>query len=394
MIYMDNVAGTKIDSRVLKKMMPYFEDKYGNPSAHFYPIGRESYEAISKSRKAVSTLINASFNEIIFTSSGTESNNLAIKGILSQKKLENKKHIIISEIEHLSIQNIASKLLNEGYKITKLKVDNYGCIDPDDLRKAITKNTAMVSIMHANPEIGTIQDIKGIGEICRNHNIVFHVDAVASCGHIPVNVATFNCDLLSISAQNFYGPKGAAALYIKKGTPISPLFDGGYQEMGIRSGSENVPAIVGMGEAANIVMEEMPLYSKKMELLGKKLWEGLNDKIDFIHFTGHPKKRLPGHVSFWIEYIEGESLLLWFSLKGICAASGSACSSNILAEDEEGLNASYILTAVGVPNDICAGSLMFSMSKYSKEEDVDYVLSTAPEIVKRLSEMSPDYRKN
>lgn len=393
MIYMDNVAGTKPDKRVVEKMLPFIEEKYGNPSAHFYPLGRESFEAIEEAREHVASLINAKSDNIVFTSCGTESNNLAIKGVAFNSEYEGKKHIIISEIEHYSVQNTALKLTNLGFEVTKLKVDETGLISLEDLRNAIREDTLLVSIMHANPEIGTIQDMENIGEICKEKGVLFHVDAVASCGHVEVDVEKFKCDLLSIASQNFYGPKGAAALFIRDGVKLTPLFDGGFQERGYRSGSENVPAIVGMGEAARIAKEEMHIYAPKMIQLRKKLWDGLAKMFDFLHFTGHSEQRLPGHVSFWIEYIEGESLLLSYSLKGVAAASGSACSSNILAEDEDELEASHVLTAVGVPNDICAGSLTFSMSKYNEEKDVDYVLEITPAIVNRLCEMSPYYNK-
>lgn len=393
MIYLDNVAGTKPDPRVVEKMLPFITEKYGNPSAHFYPLGRESFQAINEARENVANLINAEPDEIIFTSCGTESNNLAIKGVANSFKYEGKKHIVISEIEHFSIQNATAKLSNQGYKTTKLKVDNNGKINLEDLKKAITNDTLIVSIMHANPEIGVIQNIQEIGEICKEKGVLFHVDAIASTGHIDVDVKKFNCDLLSLSAQNFYGPRGVAALYIKKGVHISPLFDGGFQENGFRSGSENVPGIVGLGEAARIAKHEMDKYSNNMKYLRDKLINALKGMFSFLHITGDEKDRLPGHVSFWIEYIEGESLLLWYALKGICAASGSACSSNILAEDEDDLAASHVLTAIGVPNDICAGSITFSMSKYTTESEIDEVIKVTPEIVNRLCEMSPYYKK-
>ncbi|MGC8769093.1 cysteine desulfurase family protein [Calditerrivibrio sp.] len=393
MIYLDNVAGTKPDPRVVEKMLPFLTEKYGNPSAHFYPLGRESFQAINEARENVANLINAEPDEIIFTSCGTESNNLAIKGVANSFKYEGKKHIVISEIEHFSIQNVTAKLSNQGYKTTKLKVDNNGKINLEDLKKAINDDTLIVSIMHANPEIGVIQNIQEIGEVCKEKGVLFHVDAIASTGHIDVDVKKFNCDLLSLSAQNFYGPRGVAALYIKKGVHISPLFDGGYQENGFRSGSENVPGIVGLGEAAKIAKLEMVQYSKNMKYLRDKLINALKGMFSFLHITGDEKDRLPGHVSFWIEYIEGESILLWYALKGICAASGSACSSNILAEDEEDLAASHVLTAIGVPNDICAGSITFSMSKYTTESEIDEVIKVTPEIVNRLCEMSPYYKK-
>lgn len=393
MIYLDNVAGTKPDPRVVEAMLPYLTEKYGNPSAHFYPLGRESFEAINNARKQVAYLINADEEEIVFTSCGTESNNLAIKGLADSYKYAGKKHIIISEIEHFSILNACMKLSNKGYKITKLRTDSSGKISIEDLKSAISDDTLVVSIMHANPEIGVIQDTESIGKICREKGVLFHVDAVASAGHIEVDVKKFNCDLLSLAGQNFYGPRGSAALYVKKGVHLSPLFDGGFQENGFRSGSENVPAIVGLGEAARIAKSEMAHYAERMSRYRDKLINSLKNMFSFLHITGDEKERLPGHVSFWIEYIEGESLLLWYSLKGIYAASGSACSSNILAEDEDDLSASHVLTAIGVPNDICAGSITFSMSKYTTEEEINRVIEVTPEIVQRLCEMSPYYKK-
>jgi cysteine desulfurase len=393
MIYLDNVAGTKPDDRVVEKMLPFLKEKYGNPSAHFYPLGREAFEAINTAREHVANLIDASPEEIVFTSCGTESNNMAIKGLVLNDTYKEKKHIIISEIEHFSVQNVCVKLLNEGYKITKLRVDNNGHINLDELKSAITDDTLLVSVMSANPEIGTIQNSAAIGEICKEKGVIYHVDAIASVGHQRVSVKDFNCDLLSLAGQNFYGPRGSAALYVNKNIKLTPLFDGGFQENGFRSGSENVPAIVGLGEAARIAKEEMYLYVPEMERLGKKLMTSLEGMFDFLHITGDKDRRLPGHVSFWIEYIEGESLLLWYSLNNIYGASGSACSSNILAEDEDELAASHVLTAVGVPNDICAGSMTFSMSKYITEEDIDKVIEVTPTIVTRLCEMSPYYNK-
>jgi cysteine desulfurase len=341
-------------------------------------------------RAQVADFIGAQTDEVVFTSSGTESNNLAIKGFLSNSANKGK-HIIISEIEHFSVDTVVTKMINDGYEITKLKVDKGGLINPADLEKAIKDDTVLVSIQYVNPEIGAIQYTEELGAICKAKGVTFHVDAVAAAGFVEIDVNKLNCDMLSIAAQNFYGPKGAAALYIREGVKVKGLMDGGFQERGYRSGTENVPAIVGMGEAAAIAKAEMPEYLPKLEAMQKKLWDGLGEMFDFLHFTGHNSRRRPGHVSFWIEYIEGESLLMWLSLKGFACASGSACSSNILAEDEEDLVASSVLTAVGVPTDICAGSLGMSMSRYNTEEDIDKVLEVMPETVQRLCEMSPMY---
>ena len=369
-IYLDNIAGTKPDKRVVDEVIPYLTKKYGNPAAHFYPLGRQSYNAISNARKQVADLICAKNPEnIIFTSNGTESNNIAVKGVMA---LSSKKHIIISEIEHYSIQNPVLKMLNDGYTFTKLKVDKNGRISPESVANAIKEDTALVAIAHANPEIGVIQDIEAIGKICKEKGVHFHVDAVASCGFI-------------------YGIRGAAALYIAPNVKLKPLFDGGFQELGIRSGSENVPAIIGLGKACEIAKNEMGQYVPEMKKLRDKLIKGLTSQYDFLHITGDIEHRLPYHVSFWVEYIEGESLLMWYAQKNVYCASGSACSSNILAEDEEDLQASHVLTAVGVPTDICAGSITMSLSKYNTEEDIDYVLKVSPEIIDKLCAMSPAF---
>ncbi len=390
-IYLDNIAGTKPDYRVVEAMMPFLTEDYGNPSAHFYPLGRKSYLAISNARKQVADLINADEENIIFTSCGTESNNLAIKGILALSG--DKKHIVISEIEHFSIQNPVLKLMSQGYTFTKLKVDKKGRINLNDLEKAIKDDTALVCIAHANSEIGVIQDIEAVGNICERKGVLLHVDAVASCGFIDVDVKKMKASTLTIAAQNFYGPRGIAALYIAPNVKLKPLFDGGFQEKGYRSGSENVAGIVGLGKACQIAKAEMKEYSAKMQILRDKLIAGLKSQYDFLHITGDEEGRLPYHVSFWVEYIEGESLLMWYAQKQVFVASGSACSSNILAEDEEDLQASHVLTAVGVPTDICAGSIAMTLSKYINDDDIDYVLKVTPEIVDKLCAMSPAFNR-
>ncbi len=390
-VYLDNIAGTKPDPRVAEAMIPFITEKYGNPSAHFYPLGRESYNAVTKARAQTADLINAKPENIIFTSCGTESNNMAIKGVLALSG--SRKHAVITEIEHYSVQNPILKMASEGYSFTKLKVDKGGRISPESLEKAIRPDTAIVCVAHANPEIGVMQDIEAIGRICREKGVHFHVDAVASCGQTEVDAEKMNASSLSLSAQNFYGPRGAAALYLAPGVKIKPLFDGGFQEKGIRSGSENVAGIVGLGKAAEIAKAEMGVYAPKMAALRDKLIAGLKSQYDFLHITGDEKHRLPSHVSFWVEYIEGESLLMWYAQKGVYAASGSACSSNILADDEDELQASHVLTAVGVPTDVCAGSMTMTLSKYVEEADIDHVLKVTPEIVDKLCAMSPAFNR-
>ena len=391
-IYLDNIAGTKPDPRVVEMMLPFISEEYGNPSAHFYPLGRKSYVAVEEARKQVAALLSANADDtIVFTSNGTESNNLALKGVLAV--LKDKKHMIVSEIEHASIHNLLAKKVGEGYTYTVLKVDTNGKIDLDDLKSSIKSDTAIVAISHANPEIGVIQDIEGISKICEDKGVHLHVDAVASAGFLDVDVNKIKASTITIASQNIYGPRGAAALYIRSGVQLKSLLDGGHQEAGYRSGSENVAAIVGFGEACRIAKAEMKDYVPKIRALRDQLIAGLGASFDFLHFTGSLEDRLPYHVSFWVEYIEGESLLMSYTQSGIYAASGSACSSNILAEDEEDLIASHVLTAVGVPTDICAGSMTMTLSKYNTQADIDHVLEVTPKIVNRLCEMSPAYNK-
>ncbi len=391
-IYLDNIAGTKPDQRVVDVMLPFISEEYGNPSAHFYPLGRKSYVAVEEARKQVAALLSANEDDtIVFTSNGTESNNLAVKGVLAV--LKDKKHIIVSEIEHASIHNLLAKKVSEGYTYTVLKVDTDGKVNLEELKSSIKSDTAIVAVSHANPEIGVIQDIEGIGKICEEKGVHLHVDAVASAGFLEIDVNKIKASTMTIASQNIYGPRGAAALYIRSGVKLKSLLDGGHQEAGYRSGSENVAAIVGFGEACKIAKEEMKVYVPKIEKLRDQLIEGLGKSFDFLHFTGSLNDRLPYHVSFWVEYIEGESLLMSYTQNGIYAASGSACSSNILAEDEEDLIASHVLTAVGVPTDICAGSMTMTLSKYNTQADIDQVLEVTPKIVNRLCEMSPAYNR-
>lgn len=391
-IYFDNVSTTPVDQAVLDAMLPYFINYFGNPSSVLIEEGLVPHQAVDEARGKVAKFINAEKEEIIFTSSATESNNLAIKGLAFANKNKGNR-ILFSDIEHYSVMNQADFLRNSGFEVDFIKVDNYGIIDFEDLKRKTGKSTALVSIMHANLEIGSIEPVKEIASYLKDIGIPFHSDGTGTCGRIPVDVKNLGIDVMTISPHQFYGPKGVAALYIKKGTKITPLMQGGYQEMGYRAGTENVPAIVGFGEAAHIAMKEMDKRLEKLTKLSQKLFSGLESSIDYIHFTGHPTVRLPGHTSFWIEFVEGESLLLWLNLNGIASASGSACASNMMAADESALKASHVLTAVGVPSDICSGSICFSLGKDNTIEEVDHVLEVMPGIVKKLMEMSPLYEK-
>ncbi len=389
-IFFDHISTTPIDPRVLEAMMPYFTERYGNPSSHIHDQGQQALKAIDAARTEVAGLVNAKPEAIVFTSGATEANNLAIKGAAEAWGRKGK-HLVASEVEHFSVLNALLPLRNRGYEVTTVKADSDGKVDPDDVRKAIRTDTVLVSVMHANSEIGTIEPIEEIGRIAREREVLFHTDATASAGHIPLDVTAAGADLVTLSAHNFYGPKGTGALVVREGVRLESQIDGGFQEMGYRAGTENVPGIVGMGQAAKIASEEMGEWSFRLRRLEKRLHDGVASSVEHLHFTGHPTDRLPGHVSFWVEYAEGESLLLFLALHGVMAASGSACSSNLKGRDEEDLVASHVLRAIGVPSDICTGSITFSMGKGNTEQDVDQVLSVLPGIVRRLWEMSPTY---
>jgi len=388
-VFFDHISTTPLDPRVLEAMMPYLTGWYGNPSSHIHEQGQAALRAVDRARGEVAALIGAKPSEMVFTSGATESNNLAVLGAVEAAGAA-KRHVVVSEVEHFSVMNALIPLRNAGVEVTLLPVDRDGLVDPADVRKAVRPETALVSVMQANSEIGTIEPVEEIGRIAREAGATFHVDATASAGHIPLDVRTLPADLVTLSAHNFYGPKGAGALYVREGAKVAPRTFGGFQEMGYRAGTENVPGIVGMGAAATIAAKEMGAWAERLTHLGRMLWDGVA-KIPLLHFTGHPHRRLPGHVSFWVEHAEGESLLLFLNVKGILAASGSACSSNLRGHDEEDLVASPVLRAIGVPSDICTGSITFSLGKGNTEDEVRLALDTLPGIVDRLREMSPTY---
>jgi cysteine desulfurase len=389
-IFFDHISTTPLDPRVLEAMMPYFTEWYGNPSSHIHDQGQRAVQAVDAARAEVARLVNANPQEIVFTSGSTEANNLAIKGAAAACAKKGK-HLVVSEVEHFSVLNALPSLRSRGYEVTTLSADRDGKVDPDDVRRAIRPDTVLVSVMHANAEIGTIEPIGEIGRITREREVLFHTDATASAGHIPLDVRGAGADLVTLSAHNFYGPKGTGALVVREGVRLDSQIDGGFQEMGYRAGTENVPGIAGMGKAAAIASSEMGEWASHLRRLEKRLRDGIASSVAHLHFTGHPTDRLPGHVSFWVEYAEGESLLLFLSVHGVMAASGSACSSNLKGRDEEDLVASHVLRAIGVPSDICTGSITFSMGKGNTEQEVDHVLSVLPGIVRRLWEMSPTY---
>jgi len=378
---MDHTAGMPVDPRVLEAMMPHFSQQYGNPSS-LHSWGNEARKAMEDARAKVVTLIGAKRSEeIFFTSGGTESNNLAIKGVAYRNK-DKGNHIVTSTIEHMSVMNPCKALMKEVLNITYVPVDKYGVVNPGSLEKALTDKTILVSIMYANGEIGTIQPIKEIGEIVHRKGALLHVDAVAAAGQVPINVENENIDLMSISSNDMYGPRGAGALYVKTGTRIQPIIQGGGQERGLRSGTENIPAMVGMGKAAEIVKAEMETEGERLSRLRDKLIKGLLESIPSSFLNGHPSQRLPNNANVRFSYIEGESLILSLDMLGVACSSGSACTSKTLEP-------SHVLLAIGLKHEEAHGSLLFTLGKQNTEEDADYVVAALPDIVKRLRTISP-----
>jgi len=380
-ICMDYQAGAPTDPRVLEAMMPYFTETFGNPSSP-HQFGQETKMALDHARSNVAELIGAKkAGEVIFTSCGTESNNLAIRGVAHRNR-ERGDHIITTKIEHMSVINTCKSLQKEGFKVTFIPVDKYGMVDLERLKREINERTILVSVMYANGEIGTVEPIREIGSICHDRKIYFHVDAVAAAGRIPIDVEQENIDLLSISSNDMYGPKGVGALYIREGTGIVPVIFGGGQEKGLRSGSENIPGIVGMGKAAEIAKNEMYSESRRMVELRDRLINNIIRDISHSYLNGHSTERLPNNVNIRFSYIEGESLILSLDMEGVAVSSGSACTSKTLEP-------SHVLLAIGLKHEEAHGSLLFSLARQTSKEDVDYVSGILPSIVKRLRAMSP-----
>ena len=383
-IYLDNSATTRLDDEVLKEMMPYLTEEYGNASS-IYKLGRNTRNAVETAREKIAKAINAEPDEIYFTSGGTESDNTTIRGIAYNNKKKGN-HIITSKIEHPAILETCKQLEKEGFEITYLNVDKNGIIDFEQLKNSIKETTILISIMFANNEIGTLQPIKEIGTIARENNIYFHTDSVQAVGSIKIDVKKMNIDSLSMSAHKFYGPKGIGALYIKKGITFQKFMNGGHQERNKRAGTENVPAIVGMGKAIEIAYNDLEKHTKQIKDLRDYYINQVKDKIPYIKINGDMEKRLPGNSNISFRFIEGEGLLLNLDLKGICASSGSACTSG-------SLDPSHVLLAIGLPHEIAHGSLRISIGKYNTKEEIDYLVENLVEIVGRLREMSPLYEK-
>ena len=383
-VYFDYGATTPVRPEVVEAMLPYLQEQFGNPlSLHRYGDGPR--QAVEEAREKVAQLIGARANEIYFTASGSEANNMAVKGValMNEKK---GRHLVVSAVEHLSVINAAQTMEKMGFEVTRVPVDKYGLVDPADVEKALRDDTTLVSVMHANSEVGTIQPIAEIGSVVKARSkAYFHTDAVATAGNMPVDVKELGIDLLSLAGNQFYGPKGTGALYIKRATRIMPLIDGGVQEGGRRAGTENVPAIVGLGVAAELAAADMEERQAHVLPLRDRLIERLTSEIDHLYLTGHATKRLPGHVSVVVEFIEGEAMLLLLNMQGIAASSGSTCTSRAL-------KASHVLTAMGVDPALANGSLLMTLGSGNSAADVDYLMEVFPPIVDRLRQMSPLYK--
>lgn len=379
-VYMDNAATTKLSPDVLNAMMPYLTDIYGNASS-VHAFGREAREGVEHARNQVAAAINASPDEIFFTAGGTESDNMAIKGV-AHKYAKKGKHIITTAIEHHAVLHTCEALEKEGYEVTYLPVDEDGLISVEQVKAAMRDDTLLVTVMFANNEVGTIAPIAEIGALCRERNVLFHTDAVQAVCHVPIDVKAMNIDLMSISAHKFHGPKGIGALYCRKGIVLEPVIVGGAQERKRRAGTENVAGIVGLGAAIERAHKNMSADMARVSALRDKLISGILKNIPYVKLNGHPTQRLPQNVNFSIRYIEGESILLMLDINGIAASSGSACTSG-------SLDPSHVLLAMGIPHEIAHGSLRLTLSDMTTDEEVDYVLETLTKIVKRLRDMSP-----
>ena len=383
-VYLDHAAATPLLPEVREAMMPYLGEAFGNPSS-LHDWGNGPQEAVEVARAQVARLIGANTEEVIFTGSGTESNNFAIKGLALAQQNKGK-HVVVSAIEHFSVLHSARTLEKWGFELSLVPVDKYGVVDSEDVRKSLKKDTVLVSIMHANSEVGTIEPIREIANITRERNIIFHTDAIATAGTVPVDVKELGVDALSLAGNQFYGPKGVGALWVRKGVRVIPLLDGGVQEGGRRAGTENIPAIVGLGKAAELAKANMTARMEHLSQLRDRLLMELPAKIDHVVVTGHPQHRLPGNASFCVEFIEGEAMLMLLNSQGVAVSSGSACTSRAL-------KASHVLIAMGLPHALAQGSLLFSFGIDNTSEDIDYVLQVLPPIVDRLRQMSPLYAK-
>jgi len=383
-VYLDHIAATPLHPLARESMLPFLKENFGNPQS-LHSFGQPVLEAVEEARVRVARLINASAEEIFFTASGSEANNFAVKGMALAQR-DKGKHLVVSAIEHQSVLNSVKSLERQGFQATLVPVSREALVDPQDVAKAITPQTVLVSVMLANSEVGSLQPAAEIARLCRARQVPFHTDAVAAVGNIPVDVKALGVDALSLAGDQFYGPKGSAALYVRKGVRLLPFIDGGIQEGGRRGGTENVAGIVGLGTAAEAAANELDRRAEKAQALRDRLIEELPRRVERVILTGHPTRRLPYHASFCIEFIEGEAMLLSLDMKGIAASSGSACTSRAL-------KVSHVLLAMGLDHALAQGSLIFSLLDSTEAEDLDYVLEVFPPIVRRLREMSPLYTK-
>ncbi|MBQ7036335.1 MAG: cysteine desulfurase NifS [Clostridia bacterium] len=381
MIYFDNAATTAVSPAVRDAMLPYFANNFGNPSSIFYSLGSDAKREMENARKTVAECLGCDSKEIYFTASGSEADNWAIKGVALKS---GKKHIITSAIEHHAVLHTCEFLEKQGYRVTYLPVDSDGLVSPADLENAITDDTALVSIMYANNEIGTIQPIKELCDVAHKKGVPFHTDAVQAVGTLPINLQDLGVDMLSLSAHKFHGPKGIGALYIKKGTKIERLIHGGGQEKGMRAGTENTAYIIGLAKALSDATANMETKTAHIKRLRDKLVKGILDAVPYTILNGHAEKRLPGNANFSFRYIEGEGMLLHLALSGFAVSSGSACAS-------ASLDPSHVLLAIGLPHEIAHGSLRISLGAENTEEEVDAFLETLPPIIEKLRAMSPLY---
>jgi cysteine desulfurase NifS len=385
-VYLDNAATTKVLPEVIEAMIPYYSEFYGNPSS-FHSFARDAHKGLDEARRTVAKCLNAANPaEIYFTGGGSEGDNMILRGV-AQAYRKNGNHIITTKIEHHAILHTLNELEDKGLAtVTYLPVDENGLVDPETVRAAIRPDTILVSVMMANNEVGTIEPIKEIGAVCHAAGVLFHTDAVQAVGHIPVDVQDMNIDLLTLTAHKFHGPKGVGAVYIKKGVRVPAMITGGGQENKKRAGTENVPGIVGLAKALEIQTRNLEANMQKMTALRDKLIAGVEERIATVHLNGDREKRLPNNVNFGIRYIESESILLMLDLKGVAASSGSACTSG-------SLDPSHVLLAMGISHEEANGSLRMTLSEFTTEEEIDYVLEVLPPIVQRLRDMSPIYPK-
>ncbi|MCL6450323.1 MAG: cysteine desulfurase NifS [Acetobacteraceae bacterium] len=379
-VYLDHAATTPVHPQVAKVAVQYMTETFGNPSS-IHCFGREARQAVEGARATVASLIGAQPEEIYFTSGGTEADNLAIQGV-ALAAADGRGHIITSQVEHHAVLHTCEFLEKRGFDVTYLPVDGHGMVDPDQVARAIRKDTVLITVMLANNEVGTIQPIADIARLAREKGVPVHTDAVQAAGNIPVDVNRLGVDLMSLSSHKIYGPKGTGALYVRRGTRISPTVHGGAHERGLRAGTENVPGILAMAKASELAQAEMPQRMAHVARLRDRFLKGLMEKVPDVRLNGHPTARLPNNASVSVLYVEGESVLLNLDLQGIAASSGSACTSGRLEP-------SHVLVAMGIPHDISQGSLRFSFGRGNTEEDVDYVLEVLPSVIARLRAMSP-----